>query len=316
MFFVTGANGFLGRALIAELAKRNYSIRGSARSGETVLTSQVELVQSPHLNDETSWIDLFKGCQYLIHTAGRVHMMNDQSMSSLELYRKINTNATLNLARQASIAGVKRFVYISTIKVNGEMTRNGEPFTNSSLPNPKDPYATSKWEAEEGLKKISAETGLEFVILRPPLIYGIGVKGNFRRLIKSVQNQIPLPLLSIKNQRSLIGLGNCVDAIICASQHPNAAGKVFLISDDEDLTIPDLVKKISRSFSKTPLLFPMPTYLLNRGASLFGKSAALDRLVSSLQIDNYETKKILNWQPPFSVDDELEKIATSLFIER
>lgn len=312
MFFVTGANGFLGRALIEELSRRGYSVRGSTTANNVTFNPNVEIINSPILNGKSKWIDVLRGYKTLIHTAARVHIINDRSANTLILYREINTEATLHLARQAAIAGVKRFVYISTIKVNGEMTHPGKPFTNASLPDPQDSYGISKWEAEEGLRRVSAETGLEVVIIRPPLIYGAGVKGNFRSLIKSVQYQIPLPLLSIKSQRSMIGLGNCVDVIIRASEHPAAAGKVFLVSDDEDLSIPDLIRKISRSLSKKALLFPMPSFLLSQSAKLFGKSSLVFRLTSFLQVNIDETMEILNWQPPFDVDTELDKIASSL----
>ena len=312
MFFVTGANGFLGRALIKELATLNYSVRGSTRANTSNKNSKVEIVRSPFLVSSSEWADLLKGCEFLIHTAARVHIMNDHSTDALAQYREINTEATLNLARQAVNAGIKRFVYISSIKVNGEFTRPGEKFTSSSLPNPQDPYSISKWEAELGLKEISKVTGLDVVIVRPPLIYGPGVKGNFLNLIKAIERGALFPLASINNSRSLVGLGNCIDLIIKATISSNPGFNTFLVSDDSDLSTPELIKRLAKALDRSAKLFPIPEFILSSGARFVGKSQLAQRLLSSLEIDILETKHVLNWVPPFDIDTELRKIAYNL----
>ena len=312
MFFVTGANGFLGSALIEELARRNYLVRASSRVGDIELHKNIDLVQSPDLHDNIMWSDLFKGSQYLIHTAARAHIMNDNSKDALDKFRQVNVEGTLNIARQAAQSGVRRFVYISSIKVNGEETQSGAPFTNGSPPNPQDPYGISKWEAEEGLRKISRETGLEIIIIRPPLIYGPGVKGNFHQLMKIIQRGLPLPLASIKNSRSMIGIRNCVDVIIKASTAPKISTNLFLVSDDHNISTPELIRRLANAMGTKASLFPLPVYMLTSGAQLLGKAHVIQRLTSSLEIDVNETKDCLDWVPPFDIDSELMRLTNNL----
>ena len=242
----------------------------------------------------------------VIHLAARVHIMNDTATDPLHSFREINTTGTLRLAEAAANAGVHRFIFLSSIKVNGEFTTD-RPFDESMQAAPQDPYAISKHEAEQGLHKIADETGMEVVIIRPPLIYGPGVKANFLRLLGWIDRGIPLPLAGIRNQRSLLALDNLIDFLVTCLDHPSAANETFLISDGEDLSTADLAQRIAQQMERTSRLFSFPQPLLKFGATLLGKKPVVDRLTNSLQIDSNKARQLLQWQPPVSVDEAIAR---------
>lgn len=241
-----------------------------------------------------------KGIDCIIHLAAHVHIMREASGDPFTVFRKVNAGGTSLLVRMAADAGVKRFIFLSTVKVNGEITGDN-PFTEDHTPHPQDPYAISKWEAEQALHNISDATGLEIVILRPPLVYGQGVKANFLRLLDMVNKNIPLPLSLVNNKRSMIYIGNLVDAIIKCVEHPDAANQTFLVSDGLDVSTPDLIRMIACAMGKKARLFPCPVSLLKMMGKVAGKSAEIERLVNSLQIDSTKIRKILNWTPTFTM---------------
>ncbi|MCW8995623.1 MAG: SDR family oxidoreductase, partial [Psychromonas sp.] len=246
----------------------------------------------------------------LIHCAARVHIMNDSSSNPLQAFREVNTYGTLNLAQQAADAGVKRFIFISSIKVNGESTKLGFPFKPDDHFVPTDPYALSKYEAEVGLRKIAAATGMEVVIIRPPLVYGPGVKANFASMMKWASKGLPLPLGGIKdNKRSLVSVNNLVDLIITCIDHPNAANQTFLVSDDDDLSTSQLLTNMATALGAANRLLSIPSSWLTLAAKLIGKPAISQRLCGSLQVDISKTKELLNWQPPYSTAECMEKTA-------
>ena len=257
--------------------------------------------------DSSSWGSALISQDVIIHTAARAHIMKDSVADPLTEYRKVNVDGTLNLARQSAIAGVKRFIFVSSIKVNGEQTAPGQPFQPNDEAKPIDPYGISKWEAERGLQKIAKETGMEVVIIRPPLVYGPGVKGNFANLIKLVRKGLPLPLGAIHNRRSMIALDNLVDLIITCIDHPNAASQVFLASDGQDLSTTQLLQGLAQAMGNPSRLLLMPGALLSLAASVLGKKAVADRLLSSLQVDISKTRDLLSWTPPISVDEGLRR---------
>ncbi|MEO6118933.1 MAG: SDR family oxidoreductase [Methylotenera sp.] len=300
---VTGASGFVGQSLIKELKQRGVS---TVNIGRQLLTSNPDShVSVPDYTAQGIWQKPLLGCDVVIHLAARVHVMQDVAENPLEAFLAVNLHGTVNLAVAAAKAGIKRFVYISSIKVNGEYTKD-QSFTEKDTPNPQDPYAISKWQAEQALRKIEKETGMEVVILRPPLIYGAGVKANFASLLKLIDKGLPLPLLSIHNKRSLIYLGNLVDAIITCTKHPNAAGQTYLVSDGEDTSIAQLVKQIAISLNRPRYLFHFPVSIMRIFTKLIGRSASLDRLTQSLVINSSKIRKELDWQPPFTMTQGLK----------
>jgi UDP-glucose 4-epimerase len=299
---VTGANGFVGRALCAELARCGHSVRGAlrrkARSPE--LVEGVEPAVVGTIDAGTDWEKALAGCQVVVHLAARVHVMNDPAQDPQALYRATNTDATLNLARQAAQAGVKRLVFVSTIKVNGE--GRDAPYRETDEPAPEDAYAISKWEAEQGLQRIAQETGLEVVTLRPPLVYGPGVRANFLRLMRTVRNGWPLPLGAIRNRRSLLYLGNFVDAIRLCVEHPAAAGQTFLLDDGKAISTPELIRALARAMGRPARLLAVPVRLLELAGTLLGKRTAVERLTGSLYVDSSAIRSRLGWTPPFSME--------------
>jgi nucleoside-diphosphate-sugar epimerase len=250
---------------------------------------------------------LFNGVDAVVHCAARVHVMNEADVDLLSAFRAVNVVGTLKLAKQAASVGVKRFVFISTIKVNGEATVSGELFQADDLPAPEDAYGLSKLEAEQGLKLLAAETGMEVVIIRPPLVYGRGVRGNFGSMIKLVEKEIPLPFGAIHNKRSLVGIDNLVDLIVRCIDHPAAANQVFLAGDGQDLSTPELVRSLAMAMGKRTRLISLPTGVLKFGATLLGKRALADRLLGSLQVDITKTRELLEWQPRHSVEEGLRR---------
>ena len=296
---VTGANGFVGTALSARLAASGFEVVPAVRCKSGVPLAVVV----GNLDASTDWRSALSGCDAVAHLAARVHVMNDTAQNPLALYRETNTEATLNLARQAAQAGVKRFVFISTIKVNGE--GRAEPYRENDLPAPEDAYAISKWEAEQGLWLIARETGMEVVILRPPLVYGPGVKANFLRLMQTVQKGWPLPLGAIRNRRSLLYLGNFVDAIRVCVEHPAAAGQTFLLDDGEAVSTPELIRAVGQAMGRPARLLAVPVGVLELAGGLIGKRAAVARLTGSLFVDSSLIRSRLGWTPPYTLHQGL-----------
>lgn len=296
---VTGSNGFTGKPLCVELAKRGWRVRAGVRSGNAVSTDGDYAVTGP-ISGETDWRECLQGIDHVIHLAARVHVMHDSAADPLSSFLTVNFHGTVNLARQSAAAGVKRFIYLSSIKVNGESSHTAV-FTEQSPPQPRDAYAISKFRAEQALVEIGRETGLEIVIIRPPLVYGPGVKANFLRLLHLVNRGLPLPLASVHNRRSLVSIENLVDFICSCLQHPTAAGQTFLVSDDNDLSTPALLQCMAEAMSRPLRLFPCPAAVLRLIASLVGRAAEIDRLCGSLRVDIGKAREVLSWQPPFTV---------------
>ncbi len=303
---VTGAAGFVGQALVAALQAQHRDLRRALRHPAPGTGSKDVFVGD--IGPDTEWRQALQGIDCVVHLAARTHVLDEHDIDPLPVYRHINVDATRRLAQQAAAAGVRRFVFLSSIKVNGEST-DTRPFTRDDTPQPLDAYGISKHEAEAALRQIGAETSMEIVILRPPLVYGPGVKGNFLRLLQAVARGTPLPLASINNQRSLVYIGNLVDAIIACIDAPAAAGKTFLVSDGEDISTPTLIRKLAAALGKAPRLLPCPPALLHCGAALLGKRAAAMRLTGSLAVDSSALRQELGWQPRYSLDQGLNATA-------
>lgn len=303
---LTGATGFLGSQLATALhSEQDVNMTAAVR--RPVETPDINVVEISDISASTDWSAALPCQEVVIHAAARAHIMKDEVDDPLTEYRRVNVEGTLNLAKQAASAGVKRFIYISSIKVNGEKTLQGKPFTADDKPQPEDAYGISKLEAEQGLQQLAAETGLEVVIIRPPLVYGPSVKGNFSSMIKLVKKGLPLPLGSVHNQRSLVGRDNLVDLIITCIDHPAASNQVFLAGDGEDLSTTELLRCVAKAAGKPSRLIPVPAALLKLAAIVLGKKAVADRLLGSLQVDISKTQTLLGWQPPVSVEEGLRR---------
>lgn len=300
---VTGATGFVGTALCTVLAASGHAVVPAVRR-TSGLTDEVVVGD---FGASTDWGRALDGCHAVVHLAARVHVMNDDAHDLRALYRATNTDATLNLARQAAQAGAKRFVFVSTIKVNGE--GRDAPYRETDAAAPEDAYAISKWEAEQGLWQIARESGLEVVILRPPLVYGPGVKANFLRLMRAIDQGWPLPLGAVANRRSLLYLGNFVDAIRLCVEHPAAAGQTFLLDDGQAVSTPDLVRALALALGRPALLPAVPVSVLKLGGALLGKRAAVERLAGSLFVDISTIRTRLGWLPPFTLEQGLAATA-------
>ncbi len=304
---VTGPTGFIGRALVTELARKNFFVRAALRRDSAASASFDARVTTHMVGDigpTTDWGAALDNVQAVVHLAARVHVMEERTSDPLAEYRRTNTQGTIRLASMAAQAGVHRFVYMSTIKVNGEETA-GAPFREEDPTRPSDPYSVSKWEAEQGLRRIASETGMEVVIVRPPLVYGPGVGGNFLAMLKWIERGIPLPLANVRNQRSLIGLRNLVSLVLLCLSHPAAAGEVFLVADGEDVSTPDLLRRMAHALGRKPRLFPLPVPVLRASTRLLGMKKAGDRLCGSLRVDSGKARRLLAWDPPTSMDEEL-----------
>nr|WP_314898898.1 SDR family oxidoreductase [uncultured Deefgea sp.] len=309
MLLITGSNGFLGAALCTFLNDIKIDYQSVSRRG------YAGSISVGNIDAHTQWSEALRDIDVIVHTAARVHVMNDASLDPLAEFRKVNVEGTLNLARQAVAAGVRRFIFISSIKVNGESTELGLPFFADDIAAPLDPYGVSKYEAEQGLLQLAQETGLEVVIIRPPLVYGPGVKANFASMMKWLSKGIPLPLGAIHNQRSLVALDNLVDLIVTCIDHPAAANQIFLAGDGEDLSTTELLQKMAKALDVSSRLIPVPMWCLQFGARLFGKQAMAQRLCGSLQVDISKAKNVLGWRPPLTVDEALQKTADD-FLQR
>lgn len=305
---VTGASGFVGHHLCSRLLADGWKVRVFLRDrAVAAFPSAVDIVRGGSLGAVVSRPEALAGVHTVVHLAARVHVMNDPAADPLALFRKANVDLTRQVANASALAGVKRLVYVSTVKVNGEEA--GEPYREDSPPSPTDPYGVSKWEAEQCLRQIERETGLEVVIIRPPLVYGPGVKANFLAMMNAVRRGIPLPFALIANKRSLIYVGNLVDALATCTTHPAAAGKTYLVSDGRDVSTPELVRLTAKALGVPERLVPLPVALLRLAACLAGRTAFVNRLLGSLTVDISAIRSDLGWNPPFTVDEGLRETA-------
>ena len=310
MIFVTGASGFVGQSLCSVLIERGGGLRISIRDKSSgKWPAGVDVIEAS-LSPQQDWISALSGVSSIVHCAARVHVMNEDAGDPLTEFRRVNVDGTLRLALQAAEVGVRRFVFVSSIKVNGEHSQPGHSFTADEIPAPGDPYGVSKCEAEAGLRALSQETGMEVVIIRPPLVYGPGVKANFLAMMRWLQRGVPLPLGGVtENQRSLVFLDSLVDLIVTCIDHPAAANQTFLGSDDEDLSTAVLLRRMAAALGRPARLIPVPAGLITMGARLIGRPGIAQRLCGSLQVDIGKTKALLGWSPPFSVDEGLRQTA-------
>jgi nucleoside-diphosphate-sugar epimerase len=305
---VTGANGFVGQAVLLRLnGMGGFTAIGSVRRAAMLADGGAPLAAVGELSAQTDWSAALAGAQAVVHTAARVHVMQEAAADPLAEFRRVNVQGTLNLARQAAAAGVRRFVFVSSIKTNGEATQPGFPFTADDAPAPVDAYGISKMEAEQGLLAVSAQTGMEVVIIRPPVVYGPGVKANFAAMMHWLRRGVPLPLGAIHNRRSLVALDNLVDLIVLCLSHPAAANQTFLVSDGEDVSTTQLLRRMGQALGCPSRLIPVPASILKIAAALVGKSDVAHRLCGSLQVDITKTRQLLGWTPPLSLDEGLKR---------
>jgi nucleoside-diphosphate-sugar epimerase len=304
---ITGASGFVGNAMSSWLTTHGLEAVGAVRQLPARAQVDVDYRIVGNLDACTDWHTALADVEGIIHCAARVHVMHETADDPLMAFRSANVAGTERLARQAAALGVKRLVFISSIKVNGEETAEG--FNENDTPAPQDPYGQAKWEAEKMLSQVSKETGLEVVIVRPPLVYGPGVKGNLARLLNWVERGVPLPLAGIRNARSLIGIDNFTSALHACLTHPAAAGRTYLVRDGEDISTPELVRRLGRHLGKPARLFALPAPLLEGLAGLVGRRADVQRLTGSLIVDDSRIRSELGWVPPYTLDDGLELMA-------
>ena len=310
---VTGSTGLVGRALVRRLAQlADQPVRAASRAIDVVPVPGVEHHTLPPLGPNADFGPLLSGVRVVVHLAARVHVMQEHAADPLVAFRDVNTAGTLALAKQAASSGVRRFVFVSSIKVNGEQTEPGQVFRHDDMAAPQDPYGISKCEAEEGLRALEAATGLDVVVVRPPLVYGAGIKANFAALMYAVQRGLPLPLGAVTgNRRSFVAVDNIVDLLVACVDHPAAAHQTFLVSDGEDLSTADLLLRLGRAMNRPPRLIQVPTAVLHVGAALLGRRYQARRLLGNLQIDIEHTRSTLGWMPPVSVDEGLRRAAES-----
>ena len=304
---LTGATGFVGGAVLRRLCVDGFSTTAALRHGVVDPPSFVRHCMINGVDSETDWSAALLGQEVVVHCASRVHVMNDAAEDPLKAFRSINVEGTLNLAEQAAAMGVQSFIFVSSIGVNGERTASGKAFTELDRAKPHNAYALSKWEAERGLLRIAGETGLEVVIIRPPLVYGYNAPGNFTALMRAVQRGYPLPLGAVHNQRSLVMLDNLVDFIVTCILLPQAANQTFLVSDGQDLSTTELVRGIARAAGVPARLLPVPVWALQAGATLLGKGDVMQRLCGNLQVDISKARSLLGWVPPVSVEEGLRR---------
>ena len=304
--FVTGAGGFVGQALCRRLLADGWRVRGAVRTSQgTIMPDGAEIIHIDHIERAVDWPPLLSGMDIIVHLAARVHVARETALDPSAAFREVNVRATERLAKAAAVAGVKRLIYISTVKVHGEVSQ--KPLTEEDPIAPADPYSVSKWEAERVLRQVSGETGLDVVILRPPLVYGPGVKANFLSLLKWVAGGFPLPLGAIENQRSLIYLDNLVDAISVVMNRPEAAGQTFLVSDGQDVSTPQLIQQIAASMHIKPRLWPASMNLLKFLGRISGRIAEAAKIIGSLSVDASKIGERLQWRPPYAFEQGIRE---------
>jgi nucleoside-diphosphate-sugar epimerase len=303
---ITGANGFVGEHLCRYLGSKGYAVRAALRQHlpDWRLCEQVSVGE---IGEATEWGDALEGMNTVIHLAARVHVMQESEADPLAAFRRVNLAGSIRLAHQAANAGIKRLIYLSSIKVNGERT-HGKAFKADDPPSPEDPYGLSKWEAEQALQQIARQSGLELVILRPVLVYGAGVKGNLERLMAMIRRGLPMPLSGIANHRSLLGIENLLDFTQCCIDHPNASGEVFLVADGEDLSTPELIEKLANAMGCRARLFPVPLALLRLAGRLTGRVPMVARLTEDLQVDLAKNRALLGWAPAMKPEQGLQQM--------
>jgi len=310
MVLVTGASGFIGNHLCTFLGSYGCDVRAVSRGGvSSHFLENINQRSIDNIDNNTQWKSVLKDVDCIVHLAGRVHIINEYAEDSLSEFRKANVEETLRLAEHAATAGVRRFIYLSSIKVNGEEARKDRPFSADDIPEPIGPYAVSKYEAEQALLKLGMATGMEIVIIRPPLVYGPGVKANFKTMMKWLSKRIPLPLGAISNLRSFVGINNLMNFVFVCMSHPAAAGQVFLVADDEDISTPVLLKRLSGALGVSSRLFSIPLPLLKFIFTLLGKQKIYQRLTGSLCIDITKNKDLLGWWPSHDVSSMLKDTA-------
>jgi nucleoside-diphosphate-sugar epimerase len=307
---VTGSNGFVGSAAVTHFARSGYQVIAQSREGTTTLDLPKNVRPfKANFDDCIRWPDDLIGCTTILHAAARVHQVRDSAIDPLVEYRKVNLQHTLALARAAASHGVKRFVFLSSIKVNGEWSAPNKPFTASDSPAPVDAYGISKYEAELGLRDIASQTGMEVVIVRPPLVYGPGVRANFLTMMRWLHRGIPLPLGAIHNQRSFVGLGNLVSLLDTCLSHPAAANQTFLASDAHDLSTTELLKALALALQVKSRLMPIPQRWLEQTLEVLGRGDMAQRLCGNLAVDTEKTSQLLGWTPPVSLEQGLRGTA-------
>ncbi len=310
---VTGASGFVAAALIPQLTAVGWQVRAAERRpGSAPVLPNVTAVASPDLGPDADWAPALAGCDAVIHLAARVHVMRDTANDPLAAFRASNSAGTARLAQQAAAAGVQRMVLVSSIKVNGEGTAPGRPYRASDVPAPRDPYGQSKAEGEEALWAVCAHSAMQGVVIRPPLVYGPGVKGNFASLMRAVAKRRPLPLGSVDNRRSLVAVDNLASALVCVVSHPAANGQTFLVSDDETLSTPDLIRRLAVALGRRPRLVPVPPSILRLMLSAIGKGGFANRLMGSLEVDSQPLRDRCDWVPVQTIDQGLQAAAAKL----
>ncbi|MET0180945.1 MAG: NAD-dependent epimerase/dehydratase family protein [Novosphingobium sp.] len=311
---ITGANGFVGSSLVAAFAAAGHDVRAAARRPVPGLPDSATWVRAPDLGPAGDWRAVVLGREVVVHAAARVHRLTDRSPDPEAEYRAANVDGTLALARQAAAAGVARFVFLSSIKVNGEATPPGRAFRAADPPAPVDAYGGSKAQAEAALFALGRESGMEITVIRPVLVYGPGVGANFAAMVRAVARRVPLPLGAVRNRRSLLFVGNLSSLALCAAAHPNAPGRVFLASDGEDLSTPAMLRRLARPLGRRALLVPVPPGLLRAAGRIAGRTSQVERLLGSLEVDLEPTRRALGWSPPFSIDEGFAA-TTAAFLE-
>jgi nucleoside-diphosphate-sugar epimerase len=309
---ITGIDGYIGQALASKLVRQSQTVYGLTRRQSSVFNddnTQIPLRYTQDLATETAWDSLLNGIDTVVHLAGRAHVLRETSNDPLAIFRRMNTQVTARLAEAAAGHGVQRFVFISSIKVNGEVTLDA-PFRHNDQPVPSDYYAISKWEAEQALHQISSKSSLQITIVRPPLVYGPGVKGNFYRLLRWIDRGWPLPFGACHNRRSLIGLTNLVELLTLCITNPNATGQTFLAADGMDLSTPELIRRIATALGRQERLISVPAKLIEFSANMLGKHGFYDRVCGSLCVDIGHTRDLLGWNARYSVEDELSRVAS------
>ena len=307
---LTGSTGFVGKKLSNHLLKNYHQILAPIRNVNLEILPQHKNLNFIHADDKginKDYSQSLTKVDLVIHCAARAHIMKENENDSLQLYREVNVYDTLNLAKQAVSHGVRRFIFLSSVKVNGEQTLPSKSFKHDDIPKPEDPYGISKFEAEEALRNLSNETGMEIVIIRAPLVYGEGVKGNFMRLLDLCNKEIPLPFANINNSRSMVSIDNLINLIMLCMDHPKAAGEVFLISDEQNISTKELIRKIKKFMNKSERLFPLPLFIFKLLGHLLRKPSEINRLLGSLTVDTSHARKVLGWKPILSLEEGLEK---------